>query len=401
MEISPEEIKALAREVLPRIQGIREQLHQYPEPSFREFETSRFLSSTLKDWMGLSAETLAETGLVLCIPGRNPTSRTIALRADIDALPISERSDVPYRSRNEGFMHACGHDVHAACLLGAVWILHKVRDRFEGTVKIIFQPGEELLPGGASKMIAGGVLENPDVQAIFGQHVSPELPVGTVGFRSGQSMASCDELYLTVTGKGGHGAMPHRGADPILISAHLITALQQIVSRTVNPIVPAVLTLGSIRSLGGATNIIPDQVLLEGTFRTLDDQERAAAREKIQKLAFSLVEGMGGSLDFRWESGYPSLLNDPALTECARTAAEVFLGAAQVVDLPVRLTAEDFSNYSRLVPACFYRLGTAHSDGRFSHPVHTPWFDVDPKSLEIGAGLFAWIALQQMEEKSC
>jgi amidohydrolase len=396
MEVSSQEVKKLVKDFLPEIQSIRFFLHRHPEPSFKEFQTADFIANQLNSW-GISPLTgVAGTGLVVLIEGVDAASRTIALRADMDALPIRELSEVPYKSINDGYMHACGHDVHTACLLGAVKVLNQLRHKFRGTVKAIFQPGEELLPGGASLMIAEGVLHQPDVNAIFGQHVFPELSVGKAGFKKGQYMASCDEIYITIKGAGGHGAMPHQCIDPVLISAHLIVALQQVVSRSVNPIIPAVLSIGKIYSDGGATNVIPDRVFLTGTFRTIDEKERSAAHEKIKKIARSIVEGMGGELELNIEVGYPALINEDESTESAKQAAIEFLGAENVVDLPVRLTAEDFSYYSQIIPSCFYRLGTAAPDGNFKHPVHTPYFDVHPDSLETGAGLFAWIALKNL-----
>lgn len=400
MGISISEIKRAVTDILTEIHEVRYYLHQHPEPSFKEFNTARFIAEKLNSW-GIYPETaVAGTGLVVLIEGENPSVKTVALRADMDALPIFEENDVPYKSLNDGYMHSCGHDVHSACLLGAVKVLHQFRHQFNGTVKAIFQPGEELLPGGASLMIKAGALKNPAVNAIFGQHVFPDLPAGKVGFRKGQYMASCDEIYMTIKGVGGHGAMPHRCVDPILISAHLIIALQQVVSRNINPIIPAVLSIGKIESAGGATNVIPEQVSLKGTFRTLDELERHAAHNKIKKLAFAIVEGMGGELDFRLEVGYPALINDDELTDQAKVAAIEFLGAENVVDIPIRMTAEDFSYYSQLIPSCFYRLGTSSDDGKYSHPVHTPYFDIDLNALETGIGLFSWIALKNLNQSS-
>jgi amidohydrolase len=396
MDVSSSEIKQIVKEIIAEIQAIRFYLHQHPEPSFKEFNTAVFIAEKLNSWGIPPVTGVAGTGLLVMIEGVNPSFRTVALRADLDALPIQELSDVPHKSVNEGYMHACGHDVHTACLLGAVKVLHHLKHKFQGTVKAIFQPGEELLPGGASLMIAEGALKNPEVNVIFGQHVFPDLPFGKAGFKKGQYMASCDEIYMTIKGVGGHGAMPHRCVDPILISAHLIIALQQVVSRTINPIIPAVLTIGKITSDGGATNIIPDQVFLKGTFRTLDEKERFAAHEKIKKIAFSMVEGMGGELDLKIDVGYPALINEEKATELAKQAAVEFLGAENVVDLPVRMTAEDFSYYSQVIPSCFYRLGTASPNGNFKHPVHTPYFDIDPNAIETGVGLFVWIALKNL-----
>ncbi len=331
------------------------------------------------------------------IKGKNPDEKVIALRADFDALPIEEANEVVYKSENPGVMHACGHDVHTASLLGTARILQELRDEFAGTIKLIFQPAEEKLPGGASLMIAEGVLENPAPGGIYGQHVHPPLEAGTVGFRSGMYMASADELFLTVRGKGGHGAMPHNGNDPIVITAHIITALQQVVSRNADPTIPSVLTLGKINSTGGATNIIPDEVKLEGTFRTMNETWRSEAHEKMVRIAEGIAESMGGTCDFEVMKGYPFLVNDEALTARAKNAAVAFLGAENVVDLPIRMTAEDFAYYSQKMPACFYRLGTGNRARGITSPVHTPTFDIDEKALETGVGLMTWLALEELK----
>jgi len=395
-----EEIKQLARAHSPALLRIRRHLHQFPELSFKEHQTAAFIAEELGQ-MGVSFQGgVAGTGLVAHIEGRNPACATIALRADIDALPIQEETQAPYTSRHPGVMHACGHDVHTTSLLGAAWILLQLRHHFEGTVRLIFQPGEELLPGGASLMIAAGVLQNPVPLGIVGQHVYPALEAGKVGFRAGQYMGSADELYVTVRGKGGHGATPHDCIDPVLMSAHLITALQQIVSRNANPITPSVLTFGKIQSAGGATNIIPDRVELQGTFRTLDEKWRFEAHDRMRTLAEGLVQSMGGSCDFRVEVGYPFLQNDEKLTRLARRAAEEYLGAENVVDLPLRLSSEDFAFYSQVVPACFYRLGTGNQARGITYPVHSSKFDIDENALETGAGLMAWIALTGLKQEA-
>lgn len=377
---------------------IRRHLHQFPELSFQEHETCRFISEILTSFGIQHTQGVAGTGIVALIEGINPDSRSVALRADIDALPIQEANEVPYVSKHEGVMHACGHDVHTTALLGAASILQEMRGQFEGTIKLLFQPGEELLPGGASLMIREGALENPRPLGIIGQHVHPPLEVGKVGFRSGKYMGSADELYVTVHGKGGHGAMPQDCVDPILITAHLITALQQVVSRFANPVIPSVLTFGKIQSAGGATNIIPEKVELQGTFRTLDETWRFEAHARMRKLAEGLAESMGGRCDFRIEVGYPFLHNDEALTDRARRAAEAYLGSENVVDLPQRLSSEDFAFYSQVIPACFYRLGTGNAARGITHPVHSSRFDIDEAALEIGAGLLAWLALSELGE---
>lgn len=388
-------IKQLAASHLPDTVAVRRHLHAHPELSFQESDTSAFVCSKLDEWGIAYQAGYVKTGIVAHIRGRNPESKVIALRADLDALPITEANDVPYRSKNTGVMHACGHDVHTSCMLGAARILHELRDEWEGTVKLVFQPGEERLPGGASLMIKEGALDTPPASAIFGQHVFPDLEVGKVGFRPGMYMASTDELFMTVHGKGGHAALPHTLIDPVLITAHILTALQQVVSRRARPGVPSVLSFGKVTA-NGATNIIPDRVELEGTFRTMDEEWRAEAHRIMVETAENLARGMGGTCDFRVERGYPFLVNDEVLTANAQQAAREYLGAENVVDLDMRMTAEDFSYYSQLMPACFYRLGTRNSQRGITSGLHTPTFDVDESCLETGAGLMAWLTVRQL-----
>jgi amidohydrolase len=313
----------------------------------------------------------------------------------MDALPIIEDSSAAYCSKNKGVMHACGHDVHTACLLGSAKILKQLENEFEGTIKLIFQPGEERLPGGAKLMIEEGVLENPTPQKVIGQHVYPDLEVGKVGFKKGMYMASADELHVTVKGKGGHAALPHRFIDPILIASNIIVSLQQIVSRSAKPDVPSVLSFGKI--IGeGSTNIIPDEVKLEGTFRTMDEEWRFDAHKKMKALAESIALGMGGSCDFDVRVGYPYLVNDEVVTETHIQSAKEYLGEENVVDLDLRMTAEDFSYYSQVAPVCFYRLGTRNEAKGITSGLHTSTFDVDSKSLEIGMGVMAYGAMKQL-----
>jgi len=387
-------VKELAREFAPEIIQIRQHLHANPELSFQEYQTAAYVSDKLKAY-GLEPITMAETGVTALIKGKNPDKKVVALRGDMDALPITEQNEVPYKSKNEGVMHACGHDVHTSSLLGTARILSQLRDQFEGSVKLIFQPGEELIPGGASIMIKEGVLQNPAPAAIFGQHVFPQLSAGKIGVRSGMYMASADELYITVTGKGGHGAMPEMNIDPVLITAHLIVALQQIVSRAASPKVPTVLSFGKVIA-NGATNIIPNEVKIEGTFRTMDEKWRAEAHVKMKKMAEQLAEAMGGSCDFEIRRGYPYLQNSPGLTEKMRVAAESYVGKENVVDLDLWMAAEDFAYYTQQVDACFYRLGTRNEERGITSSVHTPTFDIDEAALETGIGLMAWLALSEL-----
>jgi len=391
-------IQQLAATYAHDIVSVRRHLHTNPELSFQEHNTAQFIKEQIQEY-GLDPSSMADTGVVVLISGKNPDKKTVALRGDIDALPILEQNDVPYKSQNDGVMHACGHDVHTASLLGTARILAELRDQFEGTVKLIFQPGEELIPGGASIMIKEGVLQNPAPAAIFGQHVFPHLPAGKVGVRSGMYMASADELYITVKGKGGHGAMPEINIDPVLISAHLIVALQQIVSRAASPKIPTVLSFGKIIA-NGATNIIPNEVKIEGTFRTMNEEWRAQAHEKMKKMAELLAESMGGTCEFEIRRGYPYLENNPELTQRMQIAAQDYLGAENVVDLDLWMAAEDFAYYTQQVDACFYRLGTRNESRGITSSVHTPTFDVDEDALVTGMGLMAWLAVCELAGES-
>lgn len=390
-----EQIKSLAQRYKQEVVACRRHLHAHPELSFKEFETAAFVAEKLKEIGITEIESKATTGWSALIRGKNPEKKVVALRADMDALPILEANEVPYKSQNPGVMHACGHDAHTASLLGAAKILNEVRDQFEGTIKLIFQPGEEIIPGGASLMIKDKVLENPRPQAIIGQHVMPMIPAGKVGFRSGLYMASTDELYLTIKGKGGHGAMPETFIDPVLIAGHLIVALQQIVSRVANPKIPSVLSFGRVEALG-ATNIIPNEAKIQGTFRTLDEAWRAKAHEKMRQIAEGIVEGMGGQLDFEIRKGYPFLKNEPALTARSVEAARAYLGAENVLDLDIWMAAEDFAFFSQEVDGCFYRLGTRNEARGITSGVHTSTFDIEEEALEIGAGLMAWLAVSEL-----
>ncbi|TXK50872.1 amidohydrolase [Pontibacter qinzhouensis] len=389
-----EKIKQFAHTYAPDTVALRRHLHAHPELSFEEHNTAAYVEQALRSF-GLTPTRMATTGVVAVIEGRNPAKKTIALRADLDALPIVEQNEVSYKSKNEGVMHACGHDVHTASLLGVARILQELREEFEGSVKLIFQPGEEKFPGGASVMIKEGVLQQPAPESIMGQHVFPMLPAGKVGFRSGMYMASADEIYITVTGKGGHAAMPEQNIDTVLIAAHLIVALQQIVSRHASPKVPTVLSFGKVEAMG-ATNVIPNEVKIQGTFRTMDEKWRKEAHKRIKKLAEGLCESMGGSCDIDIKNGYPYLKNDPELTARARKAAEAFLGEDNVVDLDLWMGAEDFAYYSQEVAACFYRLGTRSDARNITSSVHTPTFDVAEEALETSIGLMAWLAVQEL-----
>ena len=389
-------IREKAEQYFPDVQAIRHHIHSNPELSFKEHNTSSFISEKLTSW-GIKHQTgVADTGIVALIEGKNPGKKCIALRADMDALPIQEANDVPYRSKNDGVMHACGHDVHSSCLLGAARILHELRDEWEGTIKLIFQPGEEKHPGGASLMIKAGALEDPKPEAIFALHVYPHLPVGTAGFRAGQYMASADEIYITIEGKGGHAALPHQTIDPIAIAAQVITNLQRVISRKGNPLIPSVLTFGKIAG-GFATNVIPDKVEILGTFRTMDETWRYKAHELVKAITEQTCEANGAKAIVEIPVGYPSLYNDPTLTTFAETWAREYAGVENIHILDLRMAAEDFSFYAQHMPACFFRIGTNTNNEKFTAPVHNAHFDIDENALKTGVGLFAWIAIKQLE----
>ncbi|WP_434547564.1 M20 metallopeptidase family protein [Parapedobacter pyrenivorans] len=389
-----DKVSMLATQIHGKTVDQRRHLHQNPELSFEEYNTAAFIKAEL-DTLGIPYTPMANTGLVAHIQGERPSNNVIALRADMDALPITEISGRAYGSNNPGVMHACGHDAHTASLLGTAHILQSLKADFGGTIKLLFQPGEERLPGGASLMIKAGALQNPTPQAVIGQHVMPLIPAGKVGFRAGKYMASTDELYVTVKGKGGHGAQPQQNIDPVVITAHIITALQQVVSRIADPKTPSVLSFGKVIA-NGATNVIPDAVYLEGTFRTFDETWRNEAHVRMKKMAIGIAESMGGSCDFEVRNGYPFLVNEEKLTAEVRGYAAEFLGKENVVDLDLWLAAEDFAYYSQVADACFYRLGTGNEAKGITSAVHTPTFDIDESALALSTGLMAYIALRRL-----
>ncbi len=390
-----DQIKKIASEIADEVIANRRHLHQNPELSFEEKETAAFIASALDD-LDIAYQPIAGNGLLAIIKGDLPSDKVIALRADIDALPITEANNISYKSKNEGVMHACGHDVHTASLLGTAKILNTLKPAFGGTIKLLFQPAEERLPGGASIMIKEGALENPKPQGIIGQHVMPLIDAGKVGFRSGKYMASTDEIYVTITGKGGHGAQPQQNVDPVVIMAHIITALQQIVSRVADPKIPSVLSFGKIKA-NGATNVIPNQVFMEGTFRTLDEAWRAKAHTHMKKMAEGIAESMGGHCEFTIMKGYPFLINEEKITEASKNAAIEYLGKENVLDLDIWMAAEDFAYYSQVTDACFYRLGTRNEALGITSSVHTPTFNIDETALQTSTGLMAYLALAQLK----
>ncbi len=394
-ELLQQQIKTLAKKYAAEFISIRHHLHAHPELSYQEFETSQFIQQQLTSF-NIPFEIKATTGVIGLLQGKNPAKRVVALRADMDALPIMEENDIPYKSTNPGVMHACGHDVHTSCLLGAAKILSELKEQWEGTVKFIFQPGEEKNPGGASILIKEGVLENPAPKNIFGMHVHTTLEKGKLSFRGGMVMASADEIYITIKGKGGHAAAPQLTADTILIASNLIVSLQQLISRNNSPFNPSVLSITSFHG-GNTTNVIPSEVKLMGTFRAMNEEWRYKAHELIKNLSTQLVESMGATIDIKIDIGYPFVLNNEALTAAARTTAASFVGKDNVEETELRMGAEDFAFYSHKIPGCFFRLGTGNIAKGITAGVHTPNFNIDEEAIEIGMGMMALLGATNAE----
>ena len=386
-----EKIKSLSKQYLNEFMDVRHHIHANPELSYKEFNTSAFIQQKLTEF-GVPFEVKATTGVVAVIKGKNPDKKVIALRADMDALPIQEENNVSYRSTIDGVMHACGHDVHTTCLLGTAKILNELKAEWEGTIKLIFQPGEEKNPGGASILIREKVLENPAPTKIIAMHVNPSLDYGKFSFRKGKVMASADEIYMSIKGKGGHAAAPHLTQDIILIASEMIVSLQQVVSRNANPLIPSVLSFCSFQA-GNATNIIPSEVKLMGTFRTLDENWRYKAHEIIHHHAKGLVETLGAEIDIKIDVGYPCVINDDDLTEMAWNFAKEYMGAENVEETEVRMGAEDFGYYTLHIPGCFFRLGVRNVAEGIVHNVHTPKFNIDERAIEYGIGMMSWLGV--------
>jgi amidohydrolase len=384
-----EKIRQLAKKYAPETIEIRRHLHANPELSYKEFQTSVFVQDKLKE-LGIPFEIKATTGVVGLIKGKNPEKRVIALRADMDALPIREENAIPYKSKNEGIMHACGHDAHTSILLGASKILNELKSEWEGTIKLIFQPGEEKNPGGASLLIKEGILHHPTPQAIFGLHVHPGLEIGKFSFRGGPSMASADEIYITVKGKGGHAATPQLSVDTILVASHIVVALQQVISRNKSPFTPSVLTIGSFQG-GYTTNVIPSEVKLMGTFRAIDETWRFQAHKLIHQICKGIAQAMGAEIEVLVDVGYPVVNNDENLYLLARQTAEEFAGPENVEQTEVRMGSEDFGYYTQEIPGCFYRIGVMNQAKGITSGVHTPTFNIDESAIEKGMGMMAWL----------
>lgn len=386
-----EKIKSLAAQAQAENIQTRRHLHAHPELSYQEFETCKYVQAKLKE-IGIPFTVIATTGVLGIIEGKNPSKRVVALRADMDALPIQEENNIDYTSTKEGVMHACGHDVHTTILLGAAKILWSLRNDFEGTIKLLFQPGEEKNPGGASYMIRDGALQNPTPQGIIGLHVHPGLAYGKLSFREGRVMASADELYVSIKGPGGHAATPHQTVDTVLVAAQLITSLQTIISRNSNPQNPSVLSICSIQG-GHTTNVIPSEVKLMGTFRAMDEQWRFEAHKLMVQQAQGIAIATGAEIDFRVDVGYPTVDNEPKITKAAWKLADDYMGAANVEETEKRMGAEDFGYYSQVIPGCFFRLGVRNEDQGIIHNVHTPHFNIDERAIEYGVGMMAWLGV--------
>ncbi|WNJ16501.1 M20 family metallopeptidase [Pontibacter sp. G13] len=388
-------IQSLATDIWEEVVEKRRHLHANPELSFQEKQTAAFVSAELDKLQIRHESDVAGHGVVGYIEGTKPgNGPTIALRGDMDALPIIETNDVPYKSTNPGVMHACGHDVHTSSLLGSAKILQSIRDQFSGTIKLLFQPAEEKFPGGASLMIDAGVLRNPDVQAIFGQHVMPYFPTGKIGVRPGMYMASADEIYMRVKGVGGHAAQPAHFIDPVMITSQILVTLQQVVSRS-DPRTPSILSFGKVIA-EGATNIIPNEVYIEGTFRTMNETWRAQAHQKIHDIAHNIAAALGGSVELDIKKGYPVLHNDEALTTQARDHIADYIGEENIIDMDLWMAAEDFSYFTHEVPGCFYRLGTRNEARGIVHGLHTPQFNIDEDAMKLSTGLMAWLAVKRL-----
>ncbi len=388
-------IKELSKKYLNDIISIRRHLHSNPELSFEEYETSNYIANILrKDNLNIRTG-IANTGLVVTIEGDKKSDKVVAFRADIDALPIQEENDIPYKSKKNGVMHACGHDVHTSSLIGVAKILNDLRKDFGGKFMLIFQPAEEKLPGGAKTMIEEGIFDTLVPKNMFAQHVISELNRGEVGFNFGTILASADEIRLTVKGKGGHAAYPHRTIDPVVIASNIIVSLQQVISRSRPPLISSVLSFGKIVGQG-ATNVIPNEVYIEGTFRSMDEDWRYIAHEKIIKIAEDIAKSFGGVCEVDITKGYPSLKNDFVVTNNAILCAKSYLGDENVKIVEPKLFAEDFAYFAQKIPSCFYFLGIKNDSKSINSPIHTSTFDIDEDALEHSMGLMAYIAINEI-----
>ena len=389
------EILRRAAELQQELVQIRRTIHATPELAFEEVETSRLVAERLER-IGLVPRRIARTGVITTIEGEHP-GRCVALRADMDALPIQEETGLDFASRIPGRMHACGHDAHTAMALGAGMILRSLTPKLHGSVRLLFQPSEELIPGGAPSMIEEGGLADPEVSAIFGQHVMPLQRSGTFGFCPGAMMASADELYITIHGLSGHAAMPHRAIDPILTASEIVTSLQKIVSRSLDPFARGVLSITSIQG-GDSTNIIPESVSMKGTLRSMDEAWREEAHRRIEGIVSGVATAVGCRYDLEIRRGYPVLVTDAEITAQARGYADELLGSDGTFAAEPLMVAEDFSYYLREVPGTFWWIGAGEPAQGCVAGLHNARFTIDESILATGAAMLAWNAWRYLED---
>lgn len=394
-ELLKQEIESLSFAYFEDTKQCRHYLHSHPELSFQEFATADYVEKKLLEFGFTEVKRIAETGVVALLHPKERAGKVVGLRADLDALPIQETNEIEYKSLQEGVMHACGHDVHTAILLTVAKIVIQLKEQIKGNIKFIFQPGEELLPGGASILIKEGVLTDPEVNCLVAQHVTPQIEAGKIGFKKGLFMASTDEIYITVKGRGGHAAMPHTYINPLLIASAIITKLHQVVmieKHQNSNNIPTVLAFGKIEG-SGATNVIPDVVTIAGTFRSLDETWRKQCHEMLKELAESTALAMGGECIIDIKYGYPCLVNDEEVTATCIAAAEKIIGKENVIAIDYRMTAEDFAYFSQRKPVCFYRLGTGNKNKDTEHNVHTSTFNIDEDVLKFAPAVMACMAI--------
>lgn len=393
-----EKILNLADQYYEEILHFRRRLHMYPELSFREFETSKLIERNL-ELSGIPYQGgFVKTGIVARIEGNRPGKKIVALRADMDALAIQEENDIEYKSRNKGIMHACGHDIHMSCVMGAAKILNELKNQMEGTVLLVFQPGEEMIPGGAKQMIAEGAFREYSPDAFFALHVEPDLPAGVLGFKEGKYMAANDEIYLKVTGTGGHAAFPDKINNPLLIASKILLALEEFIKKNYSGNHGNVLSFGRMIA-DGATNVVPELVIIEGSFRTLDEDWRQTARDTIKSVAEDTARQMGGKCEVEIRNGYPVLINNQVLTGKAKTRAGELIGTENIVELDIRLSSEDFSYYSQNYPSCFFRLGVGVSGKPAATQLHTSKFIAREESIKTGMASLSWLAWTSLMDK--
>jgi amidohydrolase len=380
-----------AEKVEKEVIELRRKIHMYPELGFEEAKTSEIVYDYLKN-LGIEVKRIAKTGVVGTLKGNG--SKTIAIRADMDALPIQEENDVEYASQIPGRMHACGHDVHTAILLGTAKLLANMRDKLKGNVKFIFQPAEETT-GGALPLIEEGVLENPKVDAIIGLHVDPELQVGQIGITYGKAYASSDMFDIIVKGKSSHGAEPHKSVDSIVIAANIVNMLQTVVSRKANPLSPLVLTIGTIEG-GYARNIIANKVRMSGIIRMMEEEKRDEIVEMVEKICDNTAKAMGGEVEFKRTIGYPCLVNHKGMTDLIKETAFPLLGEGNVIEVAPTMGVEDFAYFLQKVPGSFYKLGCGNKEKGIDKPIHNNQFNIDEDCIKIGLAVHVSTVLKYL-----